>query len=185
MKLIYVLVFFVVFSLSAQQHPIGFKVGANVPTLAGGGTQNVSSSLSFNAGVYMELIIDEKVAFQPELLYTGYGFKLNDQGTESNISLNYLAFSVLSKIFLTQSLSLDAGPQFGILVSANDRTDELPNVKSDFYNRDFGVNIGLGYGITEKIIASFSYYIGVTDVTTSENKNFNRAFQIAFQYKIN
>ncbi len=182
-----VIILFVLFScnLNAQRNPIGIKVGNNLSNIVGDGAQDVSYSVRPHFGLYMEILIDDFGAFQPELLYTSYGYKLDSEEGNPNIGLNYLALSVLSKILLFNNFSLDAGPQVGLLLSAKDREDVLPDVESDFYNRDFGVNMGMSYHISKKIIASFRYYIGLTDVTVVNTKNYNRSFQLAIQYKIN
>ena len=185
MRILLIVILFLGINLNAQKQPYGIKVGSNLSHLVGDGTQDASFSSRLHAGLYMEILIDDLGSFQPELLYTGYGFKLDNNGLKTDVGLNYLALSVLSKIFIFKRFSLDAGPQVGLLVSANDREDNVSNLKSDFYNRDFGVNLGCSYDILKKITASFRYYVGLTDVTTVDSKNFNRSFQIAFQYKIN
>ncbi|BAO77669.1 porin family protein [Winogradskyella sp. PG-2] len=185
MRILFILLFLASLNLNAQDRPVGIKIGSNVSNLVGDGTQNIDLTVNLQAGFYMELPASEKAIFLAELLYTGYGFKIENTGETSDIILNYIALSVSSKIFLFEKFSLDAGPQVSLLVSAKDKEGYISNLKSDFYNRDFGVNLGMSYGISEKIMASFRYYVGLTDVTIIKNKNFNRAFQLAFQYKIN
>lgn len=185
MRLFFIVLLFICYSMSAQEYPIGIKIGGNIPTLVGDATQDVSSSFNFQAGFYTEIFTDEKVALQADLLYSGHGFKLDIDEDTSNIVLNYLILAVVSKIFLSDRLSLDAGPQVGLLLSARESTDNLESVKRDFYNRDFGVNMGTSYEISKKVTASFRYYLGLTDVTLLNTKNFNRALQLALQFKIN
>ncbi|WP_299116779.1 porin family protein [uncultured Winogradskyella sp.] len=185
MRIVIILFVLFSFSLNAQRNPIGIKVGSNLSNIVGDNTQDVSFSVRPHFGLYMEILIDDFGAFQPELVYTSYGYTLDAEGKDPNIGLNYLALTVLSKMFLFKNFSIDVGPQVGILLSAKDKEDVISNVESDFYNRDFGVNTGISYHISKKIIASFRYYIGLTDVTVVKTKNFNRSFQIAFQYKIN
>ncbi|MFP4845857.1 porin family protein [Winogradskyella sp. PE311] len=185
MRSIIILFFLLSISLYAQRNPVGIKVGSNLSKLVGNNTDNLTFSVRPQFGLFMQIPIDDFGAFQPELLYTGHGYKQEDFGGEPNVGLNYLALAVLTKILIIKKFSLDVGPQFGLLLSANDKEDILPNIKSDFYNRDFGVNLGFSYDLLKKITASFRYYIGLTDITRLNSKNFNRSFQIAFQYKIN
>ena len=182
-RIVFILFLLIGLNLHAQPNPFGIKVGGNIANIVGDGTSNISSLINFQAGFYKEFNFG-KVAFQPELLFNGFGLEADDQGNVSEVALNYLTLSVLSKIFLSKKFSLDAGPQVGILLSANDRNDIISNEKSLFYNRDFGVNLGMGYAFSQRIIASFLYYIGLTDVTTASTKNYNRAFQLALQFKI-
>ena len=183
MRTLLVALLFVSFSLVAQQHPFGIKVGGNIANLAGDNTSDLSSLVNFHAGVFMEIELTKDVKVQPELLFTVYGFGLNDQD-DTNVRLNYVVLPVLAKYYISNAFSFDAGPQVGLLITAKNGTGSMADVKSDFFDRDFGVNVGASYAISSKIAASLRYYIGLTDVTSAEAKNQNRAFQLAFQYKI-
>ncbi|WP_422104908.1 porin family protein [Winogradskyella sp.] len=183
MKILLVALLFVSFSLVAQQHPYGIKAGGNIANLAGDGTDGLSSIINFHAGFFMEIGLTKDVKVQPELLFTVYGFELNE-GDDPNVRLNYVALPVIAKYFVSKALSLDAGPQVGLLVTAKNGTGSEADVKSDFFDRDFGINVGASYAISDKVSGSLRYYIGLTDVTTADTKNQNRAFQLAFQFKI-
>lgn len=185
MRILLIVILFIGYSLNAQRQAYGIKVGSNLSKLVGDDTNGVTFNVRPQLGFFMQIPIDDFGVFQPELLHTGYGYQLEGFGGEPDIGLNYLALIVLTKIIIFKKFSLDAGPQFGLLLSAKDKEGILTNIKSDFYNRDFGVNLGFSYDLLKKITASFRYYVGLTDVTRVESKNFNRSFQIAFQYKIN
>ena len=184
MRLIFILLIFIGLSGNAQEHPMGVKIGGNVASLSGDGTDDLSSMLNFHAGFFMEIELTKDVKIQPELVFTVYGFK-QSEGDNPNVRLNYVALPVIAKYFVSESFSLDAGPQVGLLVTAKNGTGSMADVKSAFYDRDFGVNAGVSYVISEKVSASVRYYFGLTDVTAADSKNFNRAFQLAFQFKIN
>lgn len=183
MKILWVLLFFVTCGLSAQQHPVGIKIGGNIASLAGDGTADLSSLVNFHAGFFMEIDLTKDVKVQPELLFTVYGFKL-DEGDDPSVRLNYVALPVIARYVLSEKFSLDAGPQVGLLVTAKNGTGSLADVKTDFFDRDFGINLGASYAISNKVSTSLRYYIGLTDVTRVETKNQNRAFQLSLQFKI-
>jgi hypothetical protein len=183
MRLLFILVFLSSFSLSAQDHPIGIKIGGNISGLAGNGTDNLSAMVNFHAGFFMEIDLAKDVKIQPELLFTVYGFK-QSEGDTPTVRLNYVALPIMAKYFISDTFSFDAGPQVGILVTAKNGTGSLADVKSDFFERDFGVNVGASYVISDKVSMSIRYYFGLTDVTAASTKNFNRALQLAFQFKI-
>ncbi len=183
MRVLLVVLLFISFEIAAQQHPYGIKVGGNVANLAGDGTDDLSSLINFQAGFYMEIELTKDVKVQPELLFTVYGFELSE-GDNPNVRLNYVVLPVIVKYFVSNAFSFDAGPQVGLLVTAKNGTGSNADVKSDFFDRDFGVNLGASYAISSKIAASLRYYLGLTDVTSAETKNQNRAFQLAFQFKI-
>ncbi|MFC0604464.1 porin family protein [Winogradskyella pulchriflava] len=178
------LVFLIGLSINAQEHSVGVKVGGNIASLVGDGTSNLSSMTNFHAGFFMEIRLTKDVKIQPELLFTVYGFKQNGDGPPK-VRLNYVALPVMAKYFVSKSFSFDAGPQVGILVTARNGTGSDANVKSAFYDRDFGVNAGVSYAISDKVSTSLRYYFGLTDVTAVSTKNYNRALQFALQFKIN
>jgi len=183
MRVLFVALFFVCCSLNAQEHPIGIKIGGNIASLAGDGTSGLSSLVNFHAGFFMEIDITKDLKIQPELLFTVYGFELSE-GDNKSVRLNYVALPVMAKYFLSNSFSVDAGPQVGLLVTAKNGTGSLADVKTDFFDRDFGVNFGFSYAISNKVSTSLRYYLGLTDVSRVETKNQNRAFQLALQFKI-
>jgi len=184
MRLLFILIFLSSFNLAAQEHPIGIKIGANNANLAGDGTENISSAINFQAGLFTEITLSEDFKVQPELLFSVYGFKQDFEG-DSKIRLNYIILPIMVKWFVSKGFSFDAGPQVGLMVTAKNGTGSMADVKSDFYDRDFGVNIGASFVMSEKVSVSVRYYIGLTDVTAVNTKNYNRAMQLAFQFKIN
>ena len=132
----------------------------------------------------MEIDLAADIKIQPELVFTVYGYK-QSEGDTPTVRLNYVALPITAKYFVSDTFSLDAGPQVGLLVTAKNGTGSLADVKSEFFDRDFGINVGSSVVISEKVCASIRYYFGLTDVTTASTKNFNRALQLAFQFKIN
>jgi hypothetical protein len=183
MRLVFLLVFLISISITAQDHPIGLKFGGNMSSLSGDGTDDLSAMPNFHAGFFMEIDITKDVKVQPELLFTVYGFK-QSEGDVSNVRLNYVALPVIIKYFISESFSFDLGPQVGLLVTAKNGTGSLADVKSNFYDRDFGVNLGASLVISEKVSASARYYFGLSDITTENTNNQNRALQLALQFKI-
>ncbi|MDY2587603.1 porin family protein [Winogradskyella aquimaris] len=183
MRILWVVALFLTCNLYAQQHPVGIKIGGNLANLSGDGTSDLSTLLNFHAGFFMEIDLTKDIKIQPELLFTVYGFKL-DEGDDPSVRLNYVALPVIAKYVLSEKFSLDAGPQVGLLVTAKNGTGSLADVKTDFFDRDFGVNFGISYEFSDKLSTSLRYYMGITDVTKVQAKNYNRAFQLAFQFKI-
>lgn len=184
MRFLLLLLLCSILHVNAQEHPLGIKIGGNLANLSGDGTQELESLLNFHAGFFMEIGITDDFKVQPELLFSVYGFKQNE-GDNENVRLNYVVLPIMAKYFISEKFSFDAGPQVGLLVTAKNGTGSLADVKSAFYDRDFGVNVGASYKINDKASASLRYYLGLNDVTAVENKNFNRAFQLALQFRIN
>jgi len=184
MRLLFSLVFLSSLNLVAQDHQMGVKFGGLVANLSGDGTDELAAMPNFQAGFFMEIDLTKDVQVQPELLFTVYGFRQNS-GDTPNVRLNYVALPIIVKYFVSDTFSIDAGPQVGLLVTAKNGTGSMADVKSDFHERDFGVNLGASLNISDKVAASLRYYFGLTDVSSADTKNFNKALQFAFQFKIN
>lgn len=184
MRILTVVLFLISLSVNAQEHPFGIKIGGNIASLAGDGTDNLESMFNFHAGFFMEIGLSEDFKIQPELVFTVYGFE-QDETENRSVRLNYIALPIMVKYYVSKAFSFDAGPQVGLLLTAKNGTGSLADVKSEFYERDFGVNVGASCVISERLSASLRYYFGLNDVTQADTKNYNRAFQFALQFKIN
>jgi len=127
----------------AQGFHLGFKGGANIVKIDG---QSFDQSFKFgySLGAFAELNLDKKWGIQPELLWnqakttTTDNFSLIYQGVSGqNITLNYLAIPILVSYRPIPLLSLQAGPQFGILI---DQTANLfQNGANAFKKGDFSI----------------------------------------------
>lgn len=182
----------------AQQ--FGIKAGMNVSSLSSEeGLENQKSKIGFNAGLFMNAPIAANFSIQPELIYTQYGDKYNANVLGNNYSftrnLDYIAVPVMFQYNATPSFYLEAGPEFGLLVSAknkltnqdtNNVIDESRNYKDDLNSFNFGLGLGAGYYFTPNIGLTARYVAGFTDIakdrpTGSSVKN--NAFQVGLAYK--
>lgn len=182
----------------AQQ--FGIKAGMNVSSLSSEeGLENQKSKIGFHAGLFMNAPIAANFSIQPELIYTQYGDKYNANVLGNNYSftrnLDYIALPVMFQYNATPSFYLEAGPEFGLLVSAknkltnqdtNNVIDESRNYKDDLNSFNFGLGLGAGYYFTPNIGLTARYVAGFTDIakdrpTGSSVKN--NAFQVGLAYK--
>ncbi|QSB26500.1 porin family protein [Flavobacterium sp. CLA17] len=165
-------------NVNAQKIKFGAKGGLNFASVSGDNTKGIGAVTSFNFGVLSEIPISDKFSFQPELMYSGQGYDLND----NTIALSYLNVPLMGKYYLTKGLSLEAGPQIGFLLAAkNEKTD----VKNSFNTFDFGVNFGVGYKLDNGLNFSARYNLGLTDINnldSSSSKNKNGVFQLSVGY---
>lgn len=124
-----------------------------------------------NIGLFTELKISNKLAFQPELNFSMQG------ATESNdsMNLNYITIPALLKIYPVEKFNLEFGPQIGFLTSANIKSGSLSVDASQLFNStDFGLNFGFGFDASKKVNLGFRYYAGLTNV-------FSTTFQTALK----
>jgi len=85
-------------------------------------------------------------------MYSCQGFTLGDD----LISLDYLNLLLLAKYYVTKGLSLEAGPQIGLFLSAD---NEGRDAKDTLNSVDFGVNFGVGYKWDNGLNLGFLYNV--------------------------
>ncbi|MEC5166549.1 hypothetical protein RCH18_002290 [Flavobacterium sp. PL11] len=165
-------------NVAAQKIKFGVKGGFNFATVNGDNTNNFDVVTSLNFGVLSEIPISDKISFQPELMYSGQGYSFND----NVIALSYLNVPLMGKYYLTKGLTIEAGPQIGILFSAN---NDKRDVKDSFNTFDFGANFGLSYKLENGLNFGARYNVGLIDINNLENsssKNRNSLFQFSVGY---
>lgn len=190
--------------VSAQETKFGIKGGLNVSNFFGDTDGlDLKSRVGFNIGGFVEIKLSEKIALQPELLYSTQGAKLANVGAYVNgvfytgdvkFNLAYINVPVMFKYYGTQKFSIEAGPQIGFLTSAKskttlngfNRTNEM-DAKDLFKSIDFGLNFGAGYDFTENIFVGARYNLGLANigktVAGDDGKTHNGVFSLSLGYK--
>ena len=182
------------FSFAAQaQTPdlkLGAKAGVNFANLT-----NADMKTSFHIGVLAEIFINEKFSVQPELLYSAQGAIKKEGGIEHEASLDYINIPIMAKYYLMDGLSVQAGPQVGFLVKAEDKISgggESMTVdsKDAYQSVDFGLNLGAGYELPMGVFFDARYNLGLSKVNKKsesemiERKDIkNGVIQVSVGYK--
>lgn len=158
----------------AQGLKFGPKVGANLGKIEG---QRFSDqyALSYHAGFFVELKLGDKWAFQPEVLWnqvkvdTVAGFNnIYQQNLRiSDLKLNYVSIPVLLNYKPGKILTLQAGPQFGILMDRNKNL--LQNGVDAFKQGDLSMLAGAQINILSFRIYG-RYVIGLSDISDLPNQ---------------
>src|SRR5688572_1815226 len=115
------LIAFCAFGALAQGISGGLKAGlnlANQQVSISGFSGSADPRASIHAGFYLKLGITEKFAIQPELLYRGLGIKSGDNVATTH----YLSIPIMLRYNVASILNLHAGPQFGMLLSAKQKS---------------------------------------------------------------
>jgi hypothetical protein len=157
------------FSTVNAQQAIGIKGGLNIASLSG---FEGRSRISGHAGVFLHHTINKNWCFQPELLYSGEGQRYMSGGVERTLALGYLQLPLMIQYYPAPQVYLEAGPQFGLLVSAQDKVDEYEdqiNAKDDFTTGQVAIGLGIGYKASEKLVLYGRYNFGLTDVSRFDN----------------
>jgi hypothetical protein len=162
---------------NAQDMKLGVKGGLNSSTLSG--VDGAKSLIGLNIGGFVEFKVSDKFSVQPELLYSMQGVK-----TDMTLKLNYINIPVIAKYAVAEKFNLQAGPQIGFLVSANqDGVDYKDHLKSI----DFGINFGAGYDFTKKMFLDLRYNLGLAQTQKSldpgEAIAKNAVIQLSLGYK--
>jgi len=144
----------------------GAKAGVNFATVTGNALDDKGMHPSFHIGGLANFFLNDNFTIQPEVLYSGKGFKSSDQ----TYKFGYIDIPVLVQYKTPSGFFVEAGPQVGFLISAKvNSTDIKENMKST----DFSWVGGLGYKSAMGIGASARYDFGYTNVSefgTLKNK---------------
>ena len=190
----------------AQQ--FGIKGGMNVSSLSKDASlSDQGSKIGFNAGVFMNAPIATNFSIQPELIYTQYGDKYSQTGqtvlegstllTNQTVSnarhLDYVALPIMLQYNATPAFYLEAGPEFGLMVSAKNKQKnetsgntlaESSNYKDNINGFNVGLGIGAGYYFTPNVGLTARYVAGLNDFNKDNNiKERNNTFQVGLAYK--
>ena len=157
------------FSTANAQQAVGIKGGLNIASLSGfEGRDRISA----HAGLFLHHTINKNWCFQPELLYSGEGQRYMSGGVERTLALGYLQLPLMIQYYPAPQVYLEAGPQFGLLLSAQDKADDESgeiNAKDDFTTGQVALGLGIGYKASEKLILYGRYNFGLTDVSRFDN----------------
>ena len=167
----------------AQLVKFGVKAGVNFANQSGDtrfDNRDFSKEgiTSYHAGLVAEVKLLDRFAIQPELLYSTQGASYKEAGQEFKNELGYLTIPVMAKFYLTDSFSLEVGPQASFLLSEKDNFDIYDNETFEF-----GVNAGLGFKLTENFFIQGRYGLGLTDVSKDADvKNTTVQLSVGFLF---
>ena len=103
-------------------------------------------------------MVSEKFGIQPEVLYSGQGYKENG-GT---LAINYITVPVLLRYNFTPLFSVHLVRRLGILMSAKAKTmnGQTEDVKDDYKGTDIGVAAGIGIDLPMGLNFGFRFVKG-------------------------
>ena len=157
------------FSTVTAQQAIGIKGGVNIASLSG---FECRDRISGHIGLFLHHTINKNWCFQPELLYSGEGQRYMSGGVERTLALSYLQLPLMIQYYPAPQVYLEAGPQFGLLLSAQDKAEDEAgeiNAKDDFTTGEVAIGVGIGYKASEQLILFGRYNFGLTDVSRFDN----------------
>ncbi len=172
----------------AQKFSIGAKAGANIVKVDGKSFKD-EFRYGYHLGGFATIALGKKFALQPEVLFNQYSTTLDSNykniyqnvfnpSNASNIKLNYLSIPLLLNYKFLGPLSLQAGPQFGVLL--NQDKSILQNGEEAFKNGDFSLVGGAQLKVMKFRITG-RYVVGLNNINDIDNQDKwkNQAIQLS------
>lgn len=170
---------------NAQTFSIGGKAGANLSKITGKAFKE-EYNLGYQLGVFAEIDFSKKWGIQPELLWnqvnthpaSGIDSALNNwQNNTGSIQLHYITIPILLRYNIGNLITLNLGPQFGILQNKN--TTLWNNSKQAFKSGDFSMVGGLQLNLkTFRVYGR--YNVGLSNINDIGNQDKWKSQQLQF-----
>lgn len=161
---------------SAQHINIGVKGGLNAYTITEGFVLDNDLKLGWHLGLIGHIHLINPIALQPEVVFSMQGSK--------DTNLNYINVPFMFQYMYDNGFRIQAGPQFGVLVSA--KSQDI-NVKDDYETFDMALGVGLSYvNPVTNFGVDVRYNHGLSNINkNTEAKLYNRGFQAGVFYLFN
>lgn len=185
----------IAFAQSTDGPRFGVKAGGNVSSFTGSDSK---TKIGFYAGAFVNVPISDAFNIQPEVVYSQQGAKAKSDYematyTIKNMqqNLSYINVPVMVQYNVTPEFYVEAGPEFGVLLSAhakgdiNGSTIKVSN-KDTMNTFNLGGGIGLGYRFTENLGVNVRYTAGLTKIVKNDfgDSSKNTNFQLGLSYTL-
>ncbi len=171
----------------AQFH-LGVKGGVNITKVDGKAFKD-EFRYGYHLGGFAEIGLGGKLGIQPEVLWSQNQTRVDSSFSDvyenslqisnyQDVTLNYLSIPVLLNYKLGSLMTLQAGPQFGILLDQSKTL--LENGQEAFKKGDFSLVGGAQIHIA-KIRLQGRYFVGLNNISDvgDQNKWNNQGFQLS------
>lgn len=162
----------------AQEIKGGIKGGLNLSSVD---TDGASNRTGFHAGLYLDAGL-AGFNIMPEVLFSSKGAEF-DGGGEFN--LTYVEIPVLFKKGFAKVLNVHLGPQFGLLLSAEDQDGN--DLKEGLKGSDLSGVIGAGVDLPGGLSGGVRYVLGLSDINDIDGASEsikNKTIQVYIGYKL-
>ena len=172
----------------AQKFQFGIKGGVDMHKIDGR-SFNEQFAYGYQAGVFVAIPLSERFGIQPEVIFSQVNIDTaNDLSSPydfnnlDKVKLKYIKIPLLLNYNANKFVTLQAGPQFGILM--DDNSTLLENGKSAFNKGDFSMVAGLQLNISSIKIYG-RYGIGLNNINDIDNKEKwkNQNIQLGIGFK--
>lgn len=197
------IVFFFAIQFTQAQTSFGIKSGINFSKI---NDKNIDYDFKtgFYAGGFAHIKFAEKFAFQPEILFSIQGAKIDDYPIQSlgengqvitegymeiDNKLYYLNIPLMVKYYFLEKLNFEFGPQIGFVLKneITTKTEEFGEISGEpDSNIDLGINIGLEYEIYNGLGVGVRYNKGLINIQKDTDfRNKNSIISLGLSYAFN
>jgi hypothetical protein len=179
-------------ALLAQFH-MGVKTGANITKVDGQSFKN-QFRYGYHIGGFAEIGVGEKLIIQPEVLFNQVSTTLDSSykniyqnvftSDQSKVRLGYLSIPIILNYKLIGNfLTLQAGPQFGVLIDKNEKL--VQNGVKAFSDGDFSMVGGVQMKV-KSLRVTGRYVVGLSNINDIDNRDRwkNQGFQVSLGWAI-
>lgn len=168
----------------------GFKGGIGYNTVTGL-SGDIQGRTRVHLGVVVEYPISSTFFLQGELLYSAQGFTSESEEGDIDVGLNYLNLPFLGKLFVTNNIAIETGPQFGLLsnITSMDVEDDSQLFDS-FDDFDLSWIAGVSYKLKSGMFFQLRYNLGLTTINSDNGifadedvRNSVAQFSIGYLFK--
>ena len=163
-------------------------VGASFGYLSGDWNSEPREKKKLIAGVVVgvegEYYATKWLGISAGMNYAMQGWRLDYPDRSVLTRLNYLNFPVMANIYVVKGLSLKTGAQFGWLLNAKDRVDDVNiDIKDDCNGFCFAIPLGLAYEF-DNFVFDARYNFALSNVINKVNeRKRSQLIQLTFGYK--
>ncbi|MBD3748014.1 MAG: PorT family protein [Sphingobacteriales bacterium] len=180
----------------------GIKAGLNFSNIIKTDDSNFTTNYNtgFNAGVFLNLPVVDRLSFQPELMFSQKGYKSNRTGILGDGTLtqttNWIEIPILADIEAAKGFNIYLGPQVSFLTKTVNKYDgTFSSSQQTTYEDDankfkksiLGGILGIGVDLNSKLSLNGRYALDFqknnTDGTTSTPAFKNQVWQVGLGFK--
>jgi len=159
-----------------KQRRFGIYAGANFANINGDADFNESAT-GFNAGLMYRLLSTGRLLsiwLEPGYSQIGDKYK-NTAGGSQSVKLGYLMLPIMARVKTGIGLYGEIGVQTQVLVSAKNGSADI---KDEINGFDWGVPLGLGFELRNRIGISARWFTGFTDLSKNSDKAHNSVISV-------
>ena len=182
---------------------LGLKGGVNFSNIIRTGDNDFDTDYTtgFNAGIFVNIPLLDRLSIEPELLFSQKGYETADNGLFADRTFkqttNWIEVPLKLKVLITPTFNMVLGPQFSFLTKTTNEFDgDFAQVEQTEYEDDadkfkkniLGGTIGFGVDLTDHLSINGRYAIdfqrnnedGSSDIPEFKNQSWMLSLGIKF-----